>query len=483
MLGGAQAPLRVAPALLELAGRHITAVSELSRDDPALARARARVPAEAFIDLGDRLLSPAFINAHTHLSMIALRGLGGDAGARENVVEQFFFEIESALEPADIRAFTRLGAFECLLSGTAVVWDHYYAGLEVAAGLRDAGLAGVVAPTLQDLEGPGADAWRAQLEATRALDDDASMAEAGVLAALGPHATDTVSPTLWRAASELAGERALPLHAHLAQSYEEYARALERHGCSPLELLTRERLLDGPPRSLLVHGLFLTDRDLARLDPQRHVLGLCPYSQLQFGFLADVAAWTRARVPWIVATDAAACNDVMGVQRELRLVAGTRAHAIVESPVFSEFRRTGALPDARAIRALRAQRQRERAPLGDPGFLLSRVWSVPGDMHPKMPCGRIEAGRWAHLAVWDLEHPALWPGSDPLRALTHGDATAALDGLMIGGRWIGERGRFHASVREQPSYRAAQREARARLRGLLDRLGLPSPRFGPLRDR
>lgn len=476
-LGGGDAPLRVEPALLELAGPRVAAVTPMSR-----ARfEEARAAGEEALDLGGRLITPAFINAHTHLAMVALRGLGGDAGARANVVEQFFFKVETALDPADIRAFARLGAYECLLSGTAVVWDHYYAGRSVAEGLRDVGLAGVVAPTLQDLEGPGAADWREQLATTEALDDDASMAAAGVHAALGPHATDTVSPALWRAAAALARARSLPLHAHLAQSYEEFARAQERHGCSPLALLAREGVLSEAPRSLLVHGLFLTGEDIRALDPRRHALGLCPFSQLQFGFLADVASWTRAGVPWVVGTDAAACNDVMGVQQELRLVAGTRAHAIAESPAFAAFRRSGALEDAREVRALRSARQRERAELGDPGFLLSRVWSVPGDMHPKMPCGQLAPGRLAHLAVWDLEHPALWPATDPLRALTHSNAGAALDGLMIGGRWIGERGRFHASVRESDAYVAAELEARARLSALIARLGLSPPRVGPLR--
>jgi hypothetical protein len=53
--------------------------------------------------------------------MSAFRGIGGVAALSGNVVEDLFFHIESLVQPSDIRAFTRMGAYEALLSGTGVV--------------------------------------------------------------------------------------------------------------------------------------------------------------------------------------------------------------------------------------------------------------------------------------------------------------------------------------------------------------------------
>jgi cytosine/adenosine deaminase-related metal-dependent hydrolase len=53
--------------------------------------------------------------------MSAFRGIGGVAALSGNVVEDLFFQIESLVQPGDIRAFTRMGAYEALLSGTGVV--------------------------------------------------------------------------------------------------------------------------------------------------------------------------------------------------------------------------------------------------------------------------------------------------------------------------------------------------------------------------
>ncbi|MBM4360473.1 MAG: amidohydrolase family protein, partial [Deltaproteobacteria bacterium] len=156
--GGAK--LRVVPAAVSIDGSQIVEVRELDESAQVVAG-----EGETVIELGDKLLAPAFVNAHTHLALGFLRGFDMRAVARGNMVEEFFFTIERRVSPEDVRAFTRIGAYDSLLAGVGLVWEHYYAAEQVAEGLVDAGLAGVVAPTLQDLAGPGKDAWEAQLAA------------------------------------------------------------------------------------------------------------------------------------------------------------------------------------------------------------------------------------------------------------------------------------------------------------------------------
>ena len=54
--------------------------------------------------------------------MLAFRGIGGLASLEGNVVKDLYFRLEQNLEPEDVRAFTRLGAVEALMSGTGFVW-------------------------------------------------------------------------------------------------------------------------------------------------------------------------------------------------------------------------------------------------------------------------------------------------------------------------------------------------------------------------
>ena len=157
VLGEGEA-LRVVPALIELTEPYVGRVEPLEEDAYAERMSRARAAGDEVTDHGDRLVSPAFVNAHTHLSLGMLRGFNLAAAARGNMVEELFFAVESTLTAEDVRAFTRMGAYESLLNGVGLVWDHYYFGETVAEALAEVGLSGVVAPTLQDLSGPGKDA-------------------------------------------------------------------------------------------------------------------------------------------------------------------------------------------------------------------------------------------------------------------------------------------------------------------------------------
>ncbi|KAJ1637929.1 hypothetical protein T492DRAFT_859187 [Pavlovales sp. CCMP2436] len=177
----------IVPAAVTVDGSTITAVVRC--DAPPAG-------CERLVDLGDQLLTPAFINAHTHLPMAALRGVEGCAKAMGgDVVKDLFFK--RLMTPDDVRAFTRMGAYESLLCGVGLVYEHYYHGRAIADALSDTGLAGVVAPTLQDLSGPGVPWLEQALLDTAEIADDERLRKCGIFAALGPHATDTVSDALW----------------------------------------------------------------------------------------------------------------------------------------------------------------------------------------------------------------------------------------------------------------------------------------------
>ncbi len=449
--GGA---LRVGPATVGVEGGRIVSVVEGPRGD------------DVDEDLGSLLVAPAFINAHTHLAMVGFRGLVGTAALRGNVVEDLFFRLESKMTAEDVRAFSRLGALESLRHGVARVWDHYYFAESIAAGLCDVGLRAVVAPTLQDLGGPGVGQLDAQLQATESL-TAARWSDQGIHAALGPHATDTVSATLWSRLVGVARKHDLPVHVHVAQSVEEYERIGERHGATPMEWLEHLGVLAQVPHLLAVHAIFVSSRDLQRLDPRRHTLGYCPLSQLQFCFPAHVPSWQAAGVPWIVGTDCAMSNDAMNVQRELVHVAGIRGFGPSSGQAFADFRRAPSVDAARRVDAERIAALDALGVLAEPATMLASVWSTPGRMHPAFTAGVIAPGAEADLIVLDPKHPSLWPGTDLLRALAYCDTSGALHGLMVGGQWRIGLGQMETWL-QRDEHREATAEAEARLAALAE---------------
>jgi 5-methylthioadenosine/S-adenosylhomocysteine deaminase len=471
VVGGVDEPLGVAAATVEIAGDRIAAVVRETRTEALARHARAlaegRAPG-AWVDRGGELVAPAFVDSHVHTAMLYFRGLGSALAMRGNVIEDLFYRVEIALEPGDVRAFARLGAYELLRAGTATVWEHYYFGEQAALGLADAGMTGFVAPTLQDVEGPGTRWLDQQLDDTLTIASSSALADAGLFAALGPHATDTVSDALWRRVAALSDGHGLPIHAHVAQSIEEVERAAAAGG-SPVDLLARAGALAGTQRFLLVHGIYLSERDLQQLDASLHTLVFCPFSQLQFSFPADVLRWSSAGLPWTVATDCGACNDGMDVQKELRFVAGMRALAASWSDAQRAFGERGGLEAAQALEAVRRQAFDAAPDWGRSEALLQRVWAIPGALDARWPVGAIEPGRVAHLACYDAEHPALWPCDDPLRALAMGSPTPALVDLYVRGERVGGS----AGVRglaDSAEVREASAEARARVARLLERV-------------
>lgn len=444
--------LTVGPARVVVEGTRIASVTPAATPEPG----------DDVLD--GYLLTPAFCDLHTHVALVALRGAAVGAAEAGNVVEDLFFHVERRLTAEDVAAFAHVGAQEALLHGTGFIADHYYHAPHVARALADVGMTGMVAPTLQDLAGPGAAGADAALTDTVALHEDARLRAAEVHAAVGPHAVDTVSDDLWRRAHALAQQLGVPLHAHVAQSIEEVERLAARAGDTPLGHLRRLGVLDHASW-LIVHLLYATDADLDALD-DRHTLVLCPSSQAQFGFQAPVHRWLARGRRVAVATDCAASNDAMSLPKELRAVAALRVATIARTPLADRYARHGALTDARAMAADRSRQWGASDALGACDAALWRVWGAASSLHPRAPVGRIADGHLANLALWRLDHPSLWPATDPLRALTYGDPQPALAQLMTAGTWRTARGAHHTLV-DRDDWRAARAEARARLARLL----------------
>ena len=412
------------------------------------------------------ILSPAFINPHTHLAMSFFRHFPLAASSPGNMIEDLFYHLESHLLPADVRAFTRMGAYESLLNGVGFVWDHYYFGFEIANALLDVGLSGVVAPTLQDLGGPGQKNLEQEWEATCKIDATANLSQSGIFSAFGPHATDTVSSPLWQRVCTEAKKKNIPVHIHCAQSVEESIRTMDREGLSPLEFLQKNGLED-VPSSLLVHSIFLSEKEIISINEKKDVLISCPFSALIFGLPADFTLWEKHKKKWLVATDCVASNDSMNVQKELRYISAGPIHKLTYDKDYrlflSQKKNKKRLID---IQKFRKEELNASAQFRDPSYLLAKIWSEAGALHPKCRVGSLQKGSLANLIIWDQEHPSLWPGNQ-LRTLAFGDTSSAIKSLVVAGKWL-----WLANLVKQDKYLAHLEEANSRLKELLKRCGI-----------
>lgn len=434
---------------------------------------RTEIPSNIqYEDLGAQLVTPAFVNAHTHLCMLGYRGIGGLASLKGNVVEELYFKIEDSVTPGDVEAFTRIGALEALMSGTAFVWDHYYHASSLVKALTEVGLCAAIAPTLQDISGPGVQMLDLAWENTFEIAESKALKQKGIFAALGPHATDTVSDVLWNRVREAASVWNLPVHSHIAQSIQEVERSFENHQCGPMTRMQRLGLCEGPASRLWVHGLWVSNEELNNLTPLDCLIH-CPSAQMQFDFPAPTQPWLDRNLKVLLGTDAPSCNDAINVQSELRFFGGASSYQITTDPLHETYRKSGLLEDALRVREQRQANWVQNTEGRTPETLLSSVWGNAKTLHPEAKVGVIEKGALANICVWDSEHPALWPNSNPLHSLCFNNTQAALNRIMICGEWkIDGAGDLNGRIMRDPRTREWLAEATAKREELMTRAGL-----------
>lgn len=464
------AQYKVFPGSIEITGNKITNVTKLTLESYQESLVKEKHLSKIKIhDFGDHLITPAFINCHTHIAMNFFRSIVRNHVKPQNLIEDIFFKAESLLNASDIRAFARLGAYENILNGNGLIWDHYYHGLEVAEACREVGITAVIAPTLQDISGPGIPYCKAMLEETYHIHSNSSLKNSSVYAAFGPHATDTVSERLWKEIKSASNKLNIPIHCHVSQSYEEVTTIYKKHKKTPVQFLDSLGITENSSSTLLVHGIYLNKKDYQHIQRKSNALVFCPFSQMIFQSPANIIDWEMNKVKWFIATDCVASNDSMNLQKELRLVAGF--------PSFiSTFGKNSKILGKNSEK-IKHEFVNERNfvkdiqnKLTNCSLLLDKILEGPGLFHNHFKAGIIQTGFLANLIVWDLNHPSMWPSDNVTRNLTMGDTTGAICNMLIGGKWLGSNDNFSHSILNSENYKFALIEANERLKKLLKKL-------------
>ena len=256
------------------------------------------------VDLGDAVIMPALVNAHTHLELAWLRGRINPAPTFLGWVSAMMrerFQSGDGRDAGVVRAAMAAALEEMKASGTGLVGD--ISNSLAHLGVLDAsGLDGVVFHEVIKFRATGAagsvDEARRRIEA----------AGAGChwRLALAPHAPYSVAPSVFKAlASARPRLREPRMSVHVAESPEEvefigrgsggWPDLLKRlgawdpgwraPGCSPIEYLDRMGFWD--ERTLAVHAVQASVPDLAILASRGVTLVTCPRSN----------AWVGAGVP------------------------------------------------------------------------------------------------------------------------------------------------------------------------------------------
>jgi cytosine/adenosine deaminase-related metal-dependent hydrolase len=319
------APIRDGAVLVE--GDRITWVGPRTAQPDA--------PNARIVELGDAVLAPGLVNAHTHLDLTVLRGLLDGRSFSDWI--RTVIAIRSLLTPEEWLDSARLGAIESLECGVTTVADTAPSAASFDA-MRELGLRGTA---YIEVFGPDPAAADAAITGLRSLIGELKPRETR-LVRLGasPHAPYSVSDELYKRVAAFAAESSLPLAMHIAESVAE--SALVWRGAGPFADMLRSRAIAVGPRapspvalldslgllgarSLLIHCVQCDADALARIRTSGAAVATCPMSNRYFGHgAAPVIDFLREKIRLGVGTDSLGSNTALAPLREARAALGYR---------------------------------------------------------------------------------------------------------------------------------------------------------------
>ena len=271
------------------------------------------------LDAGGGLILPGFVNTHTHLAMVLLRGLADDLPLRE-WLEQHIWPAERALMDAEMVALgTRLACAELLMAGVTTACDMYFHSGRVVEAVKAAGLRTVVPESLIDFATPAcptpAHALARQRELLERFRDDPL-----VVPAVAPHSPYSVSAENLVKEAELAEEFGAPLIIHLAETRWEVDKIRAAKGVTPVAYLADLGILS--ERTVAAHCVHVDEADLDLLAEFEVGVASNPASNLKLASgVAPLPQMIARGIKVSFGTDGAASNNTLDLLRDAQMAA------------------------------------------------------------------------------------------------------------------------------------------------------------------
>jgi len=357
------------------------------------------------LDATGRLVMPGLINTHTHAAMTLFRGLADDLPLQTWLYQYIWPAEGKFLNPEFVRLGTQLAAAEMIRSGTVLFCDMYFFEDEVARAAREAGMRVVLGEALVDF--PTAN-FKTPQEGLAYTEDLCRRWRGDPLVVPGvqPHSPYAASPELLQAAKEIADRYGVPYLLHVSETRHEVQESLKRFGRTPVGHLANLGVLG--PTTVAIHGVHLTDEDIALLAQHQTGVAHCPESQLKLASgLSPVPKLQRAGVKVALGTDGAASNNNLDLLGEMATAA--KVHKFLAND-------PTALSAPQALRLVTSE--------------AARLLSLDDRL------GSLEVGKRADLIIVDLDAPHMVPLYNVTSHLVYAAHASDVRTVIIDGRMV-----------------------------------------------
>lgn len=384
--------------LLAVDGHQIVAIGPRREDAPLPEAAET-------VDAGGGIVLPGLVNAHTHLPMALFRGLADDLPLMTWLNEHIFPAEAALITPPNVRAAVRLSCAELLLAGVTTCCDGYFLEDTVAEVVAEMGLRAVLGQGVIDAPAPGVADPDRNIAVAEAFVHRWQARSTLIRPSVFCHAAYTCGPETLQAAKALARAAGTLFQIHVAETRDEVSRIRERYGCSPVVHLDRLGLLDRD--TLMVHGVWMDEADIALAADRDAAIVHCPESNMKLGAgIAPVARFLAAGLRVGLGTDGCASNNNQDLFKEMDTAAKLHKVAGKDPTVVSaaEALKMATLDGARTIGLDAA-------------------------------VGSLEVGKQADIVILDGRHPRLHPLYNPVSQAVYAAAGDCVRDTIVGGRF------------------------------------------------
>ncbi len=377
------------------------------------------------VDMKDRLLTPGFINTHSHLAGSPLdKSFLEDVGKRQFQLSGLADMLPARGAATDrqmMEACVDYSMIELLKTGTTTVMEIGSVGDYVADAVEKAGLRAYIADGYRSglwytddgksikYQWDEANGYKGFESALALIERLRGRAGGRIQGFLSPSQIDTCTEDLLRQSKRASDELGVPIALHASQSVFEFDEIVRRHGCTPVEWLDRIGFLGG-------------------WNILGHVIMVAGHSWVQFAgddlkLLADAEA-SVAHCTWVFARRGLVMESFADyVARGVNMTLGTDTapQSMIEALRWA------------AVLGKVTKRQTEAATARD---VFDAATIGGAKMLHRDDLGRIAVGCKADMLCWDLGSLFMVPLRDPVKNLVYSAEAEDLADVMIDGRWV-----------------------------------------------
>ena len=273
-----------------------------------------QIKASEVIDGNFLLMTPGFVNGHTHLGMSYFRNYADDLKLMD-WLENEIWPIENKLTADDIYWSSLLSICENIKSGVTNFCDMYYEMDRVCDATIISGIRGTLTRGLTDNDGKG----KEKLKSIRELYNNYhNKANGRIKVVPAPHAIYTCSENFLREISDLSKDLDGIINIHLSETKGEVENSLKEHGMTPISYVNSLGLLDN--HVIAAHCVHITDEEISLIKDKKFYPIYTPTSNLKLasGF-TPVEKLLKNNIIMGIGTDGDSSNNSQNLLQDMHI--------------------------------------------------------------------------------------------------------------------------------------------------------------------